>query len=265
MRVARNKFLVEVSDQFVRPNIKGLEFIDTDYNPKILATKVGIIHSLPICIGVEHKYELKLEVGDKVVFNHLVCQDRNKFSENIFFCQYYNIYARIHDSEMKPLEDVFFCTKIVEPDVNLGGFNIPGKVSGKCATVIAVSDFVSREGVQVGDIVYFTKNADYEIVISGHELYKMHLRNVIGIERNGKLTTFRNKLLVKDITELGIIGGLEKIYSNTSLRIGIVQEAGITGIVVGSKVAYFNGTASILRWKDEDYAFINEENIKFLI
>lgn len=265
MRIARNKFLVEVNDQFVRPNIKGLEFIDTDFNPKVLATKVGRIHSLPICVGAEYKYELKLNVGDEIVFNHLVCQDRNKFSENIFFCQYYNIYGVIRDGELIPLEDVFFCTKIVEPDVNLGGFNIPGKVSDKCATVIAKSDLVGKEGVLCGDIVYFTKNADYEIVISGHELYKMHLRNIIGIEREGKLKTFRNKLLVKDITELGLVGGLEKIYANTSLRIGIIQESGTTGIEVGSKVAYYNGVASILRWKDEDYAFIAEENLKFII
>ncbi len=265
MRVARNKFLVEVNGQFVHPNIKGLEFIDSDYNPKVLATKVGRIHSLPICVGVEHKYELKLNIGDDVVFNHLVCQDRNKFSQNIFFCQYYNIYARIQEGELQPLEDVFFCSKIVEPDINFGGFNIPGKVSSKCATVIAVSDLVAKEGVQVGDIVYFTKNADYEIVIAGHELYKMHLRNIIGIERDGNLTTFRNKLLVKDVTELGMVGGLEKIYANTSLRTGVVQVAGTTSIPVGSKITYFNGVASILRWNDEDYAFIGEENIKFLL
>lgn len=265
MRVARNKFLVEVSDQFVRPNINGLEFIDTDYNPKVLATKFGRIHSLPICVGQEHKYELKLNVGDDIVFNHLVCQDRNKFSQNIFFCQYYNIYGRIQYGNLQPLEDVFFCTKIVEPDVEIGCFKIPGKVSSKCATVLSVSDLVAREGVRVGDIVYFTKNADYEIVISGHELYKMHLRNIIGIERDGELKTFRNKLLVKDVTELGFVGGLEKIYANTSLRIGVVQDGGNTGIEAGSRIAYFNGIASILRWKDQDYAFISEENIKFLI
>lgn len=264
MRVARNKFLVEVGDQFVRPNIKGLEFIDTDYNPKVLATKVGRIHSLPIMIGSEYKYEVKLSVGDEIVFNHMVCQDRNKFSSNIFFCQYYNIFARITDGQLEPLEDVFFCNKIVEPDTTFPGFVIPGHVSGKHATVFSVSALVAKEGVRVGDIVFFTKNADYEIAVAGHELYKMHLRNIIGIEREGKLTTFRNKLLVKDVTELGLVGGLEKIYANTSLRIGIVKESGTTNIAVGSKVAYFNGVASVLSWKGEDYAFLNEENIKYV-
>ncbi|MES2395793.1 MAG: hypothetical protein V4549_07310 [Bacteroidota bacterium] len=265
MRIARNKFLVEVSDQFVRPNIKGLEFIDTDFNPKILATKVGRINSLPICVGSEYKYETKLNVGDEIVFNHLVCQERNKFSNNIFFCQYYNIFARIQNGELEPLEDVFFCHKIVEPDTTFPGFHIPGKVSGKHATVMAVSALVAKEGVKVGDIVYFTKNADYEIVIAGNELYKMHLRNIIGIKREGKLTTFRNKLLVKDVTELGFIGGLEKIYANTSLRVGVVMESGTTGIAVGTRITYFNGVASVLSWKGEDYSFINEENIKFVI
>lgn len=265
MRVARNKFLVEVSEQFVTPKIKGLEFIDADFNPKVLATKVGKIHSLPICISSEHRNDVKLEVGDEIIFNHLTCQNRNKFSENIFFCQYYNIYGLIKDGELKPLEDVFFCTKIIEPDTNFAGFNIPGKVSSKCATVFAVSEYVGKEGVQVGDIIYFTKNADYEINIAGNELYKMHLRNVIGIERGGELTTFRNKLLVKDVTELGMIGGLEKIYANNSLRKGVVMEAGTTGIEQGTVVTYFNGVASVLNWKGQDYAFINEENIKYLL
>src|ERR1019366_4380094 len=129
MRIARNKFLVEVSEQFVHPKIKGLDFIDADFNPKALATKVGRIHSLPISIGSEFKYDVPLIVGDDVVFNHLVCQNRNKFAENIFFARYDTIFAVIREGVLIPLEDAMFCEKIIEPDTNVGGFHAYGKRS----------------------------------------------------------------------------------------------------------------------------------------
>ena len=264
MRVARNKFLVEVSDQFVRPNIKGLNFIDTDYNPKILATKIGRVHSLPISVGQEFRYDVKLEVGDEIVFNHLICQTRNKFSENIFFANYHSIFAVIREEVLIPLEDSMFCEKIMEPNIEIGCFKVNGSVSNKCATIFEASKFAQAEGIQKGDIVFFTKDADYPIDFSGKEFYKMHLRNIIGIERGGELKTFRNKLLVKDITELGKVGGLQKIYANTSLRNGIVLDSGTTGIEKGTELTYYNSSASVAHWKGQDYAFINEENIKYL-
>lgn len=264
-KVARNKFLIEVNDQFVRPNIKGLDFIDTDFNPKVLATKTGRIYCLPISIGQEFRYDIKLEIGDEVVFNHLVCNNRNKFSDTIFFGNYNLIFAVIRDGVLIPLEDAMFLEKIIEVGDVIGGFKIPDKVSSKCATIYAASTYAQSEGIRNGDVIFFTKDADYPIAIGGKEFYKMHLRNVIGIDRGGELTTFRNKLLVKDITELGKIGGLEKIYANTSLRTGIVMESGTTGIAQGTLLTYYNGTASIVNWKGSDYAFINLENIKYLL
>lgn len=264
MLIARNKFLVEVDNQFSNPKIKGLEFIDTDYNPKALATKTGRIHSLPIAISSDFKYDIKLNVGDGVVFNHIVCQDRNKYSDKLFFCNYHNIFAKIENEILIPLEDAIFCEKIIEPDFVVGCFVAKGKVSSKYAKVFELSSFAEKQGMQKGDIVFFTKNADYEIIIGGKELFKMHLRNIIGIERDGVLKTFRNKLLVKDITELGNIGGIKKIYTNTSLRTGVVIESGNTGIPENSVLTYFNGSATSMNWKGEEYAFVGIENLKYI-
>ena len=264
-KVARNKFLIEVNDQFVRPNIRGLDFIDTDFNPRALATKTGKICCLPISIGQEFRYDVELKVGDEVVFNHLVCSDKNKFSDTIFFANYNLIFAVIRDGVLIPLEDSMFLEKIIDVGAEIGCFKVPDKVSSKCATIYEASLFAKSEGIRNGDIIFFTKDADYPIIIHGKEFYKMHLRNVIGINREGELTTFRNKLLVKDITELGKIGGLEKIYANTSLRTGIVRESGTTSITQGSLLTYYNSTASIVNWKGSDYAFILEENIKYIL
>ncbi len=266
MRVAKNKFLIEVNDQFVRPNISGLKFVDTDYNPKVLATKIGRIHTLPIALeGLDYHFDLKLNVGDEVVFNHMVCQDRNKFQENIFFCDYFNIYGLLLNDKIYPLEETLFCEKIMEPDVQISCLKIPGKVSDKCATVFELSTKCYEAGIRKGDIVYFTKNADYPMEIFGNEFYKMHLRNIIGIERDGQLTTFRNKLLVKNITELGEVGGVKRIYAHNSLQTGVVINAGtVTGIPVGTKLTYFNASATSMNWEGEEYSFIDELNIKYL-
>ncbi len=266
MRVSKDKFLVKVNDQFVRPKIAGLDFIDTDYNPKILATKIGKIHTLPITMSDEYHYHIKLKVGDEVVFNHMVCQDRNKFQENIFFCDYFNIYAIISEGKITPLEETIFCEKIMEPNIEIGCLKVAGKVSDKCAKVYWLSSECFDAGIRINDIVYFTKNADYPMEIMGNEFYKMHLRNMIGIERDEKLTCFKNKLLVKNITELGEVGGIKRIYAHNSLQKGVVVNAGnVTGIPEGTVLTYFNASATSMKWKDgEEYGFIDELNIKFL-
>jgi co-chaperonin GroES (HSP10) len=266
MRVSKDTFLVEVQDQFQRPNIAGFDFIDTDYNPKLLATKIGKIHTLPITLTTSDAvpHNIKLEVGDTVVFNHMVCQDKNKFQENIFFCDYFNIYALILDDKVFPLEEVFFAEPIIENGVDIGCFHVEDKVSDKIAKVFEVSKVCAESGIQKGDIIFFTKNADYPIEIAGKELYKMHLRNVIGIERDGKLTCFRNKLLVKNVTELGKVGDIQRIYAHNSLQEGIVVNSGnVPDLIVGEKVTYFEAIATAITWKGESYSFIQEENIKW--
>lgn len=265
MRVRKDTFLVEVSSQFVQPNIPGFNFIDSDFNPKRLSTKIGVIHTLPVTMTDQYIYDIPLKEGDVVVFNHLVCQDENKFSDTLFFCEYFNIYAKIVEGVVIPLEDVFFSEPIIDKGKVIGCFNVPDKVSEKRALVYEVSDFVKAAGVQKGDIVFFTKNADYPMSIGGKDFYRMHLRNVIGIERDGELLPYSRKLLVKNITKLGSVGGLERIYAHNTLQTGVVLHSGATDTPKGTTLTYFNGMSAAITWKDEDYSFVNEENLKYII
>lgn len=266
MRVAKNTYLVEVDEQFVRPVIGGLKmFVDTDFNPRVLSTRIGKIHTLPVALDEEYRYDNKLEIGDEVVFSHLVCQNKNKFAENIFFCRYHNIYTKVVNDNFEVLEDIIFCEKMYAPDLKIGALEIKGSVSDKFARVFEVSKHAQEEGVEKGDIIYFTKNADYEIEISGKVFYKMHLRNVIGIERDGELKTFRNKLLVKNTTVLSKVGQMERMYADTTLQTGEVILSGKTGIPKGTVLTYLNGSASAINWRGEDYSFLNLENIKYTL
>jgi co-chaperonin GroES (HSP10) len=211
------------------------------------------------------KCDVKLSVGDIVVFDHLVCQDMNKFSDTVFFCEYFNIFAKIDGDDLVPIEEFLFCEPIVDGGMQIGCFNVPSSISDKRATVYAASAYAKACGVIEGDVVYFTKNADYSIEVGGKDFFKMKMHSIIGIEREGVLTTFGSKLLVKNVTELGMVGGLNKIYADTSLQVGVVIESGASSIEKGAKVTYFNASATEMEWNDEKYGFINEENIKYII
>lgn len=264
MKVSKDNFLISVESQFTKLKIGDMDFfLDTDYNPKRLATIIGKIVALPIQITDQWINDVPLSEGDTVVFNRLVCQNKNKVKENEFYCAYYHIYAKVTDI-IQPLEDVMFCEPIVEPDTMVGQFEVKGNVSSVRATVKYLSNECSIVGIRENDIVYFTKNADYEMEIGGKMLYKMHIRSIIGIERDGELKTFKNKLLVKNTTQLGCAGTIEKIYAQSSLQTGVVLESGNTGIAKDTVLTYLNGTASVVKWKGEYYAFIDETNIKYL-
>lgn len=265
MRVAKNTFLIEVDEQFVRPVIGGIKlFVDTDFNPRVLSTRIGKINTLPIALDEDYKYDIKLEVGDEVVFSHLVCQSKNRFFGNKFFCRYHNIYTKVVNDNFEVMEDIIFCEKMFDAGIEIGDFKVAGKVSEKFAKVFEVSKFSKEEGIEKGDIVFFTKNADYEIEVCGKVFYKMHLRNIIGIERNGELKTFRNKLLVKNTTKLSKVGQMSRLYADSNLQSGEVVLSGKTNIAVGTGLAYMNGSASAITWKGEDYSFISMEHIKYL-
>lgn len=264
MLVSKNNFLVEVDSQFV-PMVAPGFFVDTDFNPRLLATKVGRIHAGSIRVDKPNIYDVPLNIGDDVVFGHNVCLKNNKVSENVFRCAYHAIFAKIEGGEVLPVEEIIFCEPIVEPDTNIGGFVISGSVSKHAAKVYSMSKSAKSSGVQSGDVVFFTKDADYKVNILGKDLYMMRLRNIIGIERGGELRTFRGKLLVKNRTKLDEIGAIKKIYFQTSLQVGEVLDGGDSGINKGELLTYLNGPASIVRWKGESYSFIDERHIKYII
>lgn len=253
-----------MDSQFEKINIPGFDFfLDTDFNPKKLATRIGRIHTLPVSVE-GFIYDCPLSVGDVVVFNHLVTQKNMRIDGNLFKCPYFNIYAKIENEKIIPLEDVFFSSPVLESEFNVGGFVREAKISGKYAKVLCASKKVLDAGIIDGDTIFFSKNADYEMMIGGQNLFKMHLRNVIGIERDGKLVPHGEKMLVKDVTELKFVSGVYKVYANTGLRHGIVIDPGRSGIEKGAELTFMHGTATRVEWEGQEYSFIGIDNIKYI-
>lgn len=264
MLVSKNNFLVEVDSQFVQMVAKGF-FVDTDFNPRLLATKIGRISAGSVKVEAPNLYDVPLNIDDVVLFGHNVCQKKNKVSENVFRCAYHAVFAKIVDKEIVPVEDIIFCEPIREPDTNIGGFEIKGSTSKKMAKIVVLSASAKKAGLQLNDLIFFTKDADYGVNVFGRELYMMRIRNVIGIVRDGEIMAIRGRLIVKNKTKLGEIGEIKKIYFQTSLQIGEVVHGGDSGILPGTLLTYLNGPSSIARWNGEDYGFIDERNIKYII
>lgn len=268
MRIKRNMFLIEVDSQYEKVGIDNF-FLDTDYRKKELATKIGRIVALPVSIDEEYLNDVPLNEGDTVLFNHTVTQDVNKYKGNTFYCDYFSIFAKIEEGYradvITPIEKAMFCYPLKDSDKDFGGVVIPGKISAERAEVVFLSPECKRKGIEVGDVVYFTKGADYPMTFGKSILYKMHLRNILGIERDGKLIAFSNKMMVENTTSLGKIGGLDRIYYDTSLQTGVVVEGGNTGVKNGSLVTYLAGVSHPINWNGKSYSFIEDRNVKYYI
>jgi len=246
--------------------------MDTDFDPYRHATQVGVVAYPSLVIDSEYLNDNPVKMGDVVLFHHFVCQDDNSLMYNnelLYRCEYFHLFAKIVNTKLEPLEDFIFVEPILEPESNLVGESGLILKSNRgfldnVGKVFALSKAAKKGGLRMGDVVFFTNNADYDINISGKELYRMRLRNIIGIERSGKLSCLSNKMLVRDITEEERSGGL--IYRvNERERIGVVCNIGesIKGVAIGEKVSYFNGLASKLRYDGIDYSFLTTDEINY--
>lgn len=246
--------------------------IDTDFDKYRHAQQVGEVILSPQIIDSEHSYSNPVNAGDIVVMHHFVCQDDNKVKyndETLFQCEYYHIWAKIVNSKLEPLEDYIFVEPVLEPESHTkteGGLILRTeraylKNTGK---VFALSKKAKESGLRMGDTVFFTNDADYDIKLLGTDLYRMQLRNIIAVERNGRLVCLNNKLFVIDITGDETRGGLIH-RKNERERIGIVCNIGenIKGVAIRDKVSYFNGVSSRLNYGGQECSFLTEQDINY--
>lgn len=246
--------------------------LDTDFNKYHHATQVGEVAFNAQIIDSEYKNDNPVKAGDVVVFHHFVCQPDNEVKyndEKLYKCEYYHIWAKIVNAKLEPLEDYIFVEPVLEPEEHTrteGGLLLRTERAylKNVGKVFALSNQAKKSGLRMGDIVFFTNDADYDIKLLGTDLYRMQLRNIIGIERNGKLACLTNKMLVADITEAEVRSGLY-YQKNPRVRVGVVYNIGedIKGVAIGEKVSYFNGLTSQLNYCGKKYSFLTTEDINF--
>lgn len=283
MKLIKDTFLVRADKDLKKTlSIKGHDgkflFLDTDFGKYEHATQVGEIASTPLEISPQYLYDNQLSEGDKIIFHHFVVQPDNSIrsdGEELFRCDYFHIWCKIKDEKIHPLEDFIFVEPILEPESSLWSENKLVQTKTKReflqnqGIVFAASKSAKIKGVKVGDKVFFTNNADYDIKIIDKLLWRMRIRNIIGIEREGKIICLSDKLIAKEISlfpvekESVLILMDEKKRERKGVVISLGNE--INGINAGNEISYFYGVSGRLNYKGNNYAFINKENINYII
>lgn len=272
MLVQKDTLLIEVDSPFKDGLAVGDSKIltDTDYNRFDHSRQIGKIHTKSIQITKQYLYDVPLEIGDEVVFHHFVCQPDHKmpFGDNVYRCEYFHLYAKIEGDKVMPLEDVIFVDPILEPEKNMfiGSVQIKShrEFLKQQGIVFAASNKAKSLGILPGDKVFFTPNADYSMNVTGKHLWRMRVRNIIAVERDGVLVAMSDKLLVKVIPEERKFGAV--LTANHSTLKGEVMVVGrdSKGIEVGDMINYYNGLGGAFKFNGETYSYIELRNINYI-
>jgi co-chaperonin GroES (HSP10) len=171
---------------------------------------------------------------------------------------------------IQAIEDAIFVEPVLESEDNL----YAGKIRIKTfqenikqqGIVFAASKQAKLQGIQDGDRVFFTASADYKMKIIDKDLYRMRIRNIIAVERGGRLVCLHDKILVKEFGNAAD----NKFFINarkSSQKIGEVIQVGknVQGVTAGVNLSYFDGVQGVIKWGGDTYSVIELRNINYLI
>jgi co-chaperonin GroES (HSP10) len=287
VKVQKDTFFIRVQgDRNAEIGVVGATgekiIVDTDYNKYKHTTQIGYIHALPIRITELYKNDTPLNVGDCVVFHHFVCQQDHRIEEGIYRAEYFHIYGKLIGRAegdysamsdgwgIQAIEDAIFVEPVLESEDNL----YAGKIRIKTfqenikqqGIVFAASKQAKLQGIQDGDRVFFTASADYKMKIIDKDLYRMRIRNIIAVERGGRLVCLHDKILVKEFGNAAD----NKFFVNarkSPQKIGEIIQVGknVQGVTAGANLSYFDGVQGVIKWGGDTYSVIELRNINYLI
>lgn len=247
MRALKNFYLIK-ADENANKTIKGPNgplYLDIDFNPNLYTTKVGTVYACPeMC---DSEYDLK--DGETVLLSHSIVKDDNKIiidGETLWKAAYYNIFATLKEGILTPMRDFLFVEPIEDTNTHYGKLQIKfdDKKVAKRGIVRYVGSLMEEIGIKPGDEVQFTKFANYSVKVGDKELYRMRLRNLRLVVREGKPLLLPGQVLT-DKDEVKYIAD------------------DVKNVVVGDKVGFFERVESgvdfngpLLSMKEENIIYI---------
>ncbi len=274
MKIQKDTFLIEVDSALNSTiNVKGINgkniVVDTDYNNSLHRTRIGRINACPIAITSQYINDVKLSEKDVVVFHHFVTDKHHKtsFDKNIFRSEYFHLYAKIENEELIPLEDIIFVEPILESNIKNGFVMKPHVESARQqGFVFAASKAAQSKGILPGDKVFFTEHADYKMKVLGKDLYRMRLRNIVAVERDGELICLSHKVLAKEIKQPKMLGGFAAVRENSQLTGNVIAVGSeVEGLKKGDAISYYNASTGSITWNGETYSFLELRHINYIL
>lgn len=154
-------------------------FVDSRFNPFQHRVMAGEVVSVP------SKYDTGVSVGDTLYFHHHVVMTPQLFDKekDLYIVNYdpqggHNTQAYLYKDKngkltaiqdwvfLDPIKEEGLKSSVIEVFTNEAPANRRGKVKFPS---VALGEY----GIEVGDVVYFVKNADYEMTIEGEKIWRM--------------------------------------------------------------------------------------------
>jgi co-chaperonin GroES (HSP10) len=283
MQLLRNTFLLSI-DSTARhtTKIKGHNgkylTIDADINKWEHANQIGYVHGVPLSIESRYRYDKKqspipLKKGDEVVIHFHTTDDsfRVDLPEGVFYkCAYYRIWAKIQDQKLIPMEDFIFVKPIIETDDQLiseSGLQVKlyCEEEKRKGIVVAVGLHAKTYGIKEGDRLILTKNAQCDIEIMGVKLWRIRLRNVLGVERKGRLVAVPGRFLVQREDVNNSPFELKEDKAMSKEIFGIVIDSKNEKISAGERVSYTNNFSSEFEHDGQRYSYLTEDNVNYVL
>jgi co-chaperonin GroES (HSP10) len=266
VQLLRNHFLLSVDADAKKTLGIGLDgknlYVDTDFNPHLYSTKVGVVVGVPKVISGDYINDVVINVGDKVLFHHFVAMKDNEMiidGIQYFKCEYQFLYGRVEGDVIVPFEDYVFVRKVKSDDKDkfVGKFQISFDEGDKMQYGEVVAG--GRSGLVVGDKVSFTHNSDYPIEVNGEELCRMRSRKITLVDRNGKIVSFGDRLLLKRIFKKVRFESFRDKY-----LYGEVLE-GNERVPTGCEVSFNKGMSEVVLRDGVEYYLIREKFINYIL
>jgi len=166
--------------------------LDNRYNPHQTwnTTQCGEVKMLPLKLSKGK--EMRVKQGDKVYFHHFGCNTENKVLINdkpYYKMSYESLYCKVNGT-VEMLNDYNLIEPILESEEDIrtkSGIWLKGEAQAKmlCGTARFLTKEMKSQGIKDGDVVYFERNADCELLVEGKSYYRVKNRSFLFV-LNGK-------------------------------------------------------------------------------
>lgn len=161
--------------------------IDQRFNPhdKEICTQDGLVKFAPAKLS--SKLPVEIKVGDRIFFHHFTCDADNRVEVNneiLYHCAYESVYCKIVDGKIimlgdynfiEPLQEEEKSSVIITPDM-------AKKQSDKKGVIRHMNIRLEEQGVKIGDVILFQKNADYCIDVDGKPYFVIDNKYIVAKE-----------------------------------------------------------------------------------